>query len=45
MGLGDCLEQVANFLLEFREVFHSTTEAKSFVAKKVGKMLELDRKF
>ena len=45
VSLGDCLEQVANFLLEFREVFHSTTEAKSFVAKKVGKMLELDRKF
>ena len=45
VSLGDCLEQVANFLLELREVFHSTTEAKSFVAKKVGKMLELDRKF
>ena len=45
VSLSDCLEQVANFLLELREVFHSTTEATSFVAEKVGKMLELDRKY
>ena len=45
MGLGDCLEQVANFLLELREVLYSKTEATSFVAEKVGKMLELDRKY
>ena len=45
MSLGDCLEQVANFLLELREVFYSKTETTGFVAEKVGKMLELDRKY
>ena len=45
VSLGDCLEQVASFLLELREVFHSTTEAKSFVAKKLVKCLNLTGSF
>ena len=32
-------------LLKLKKVFHATTEATTFVARKVHKMLELDRKY
>ena len=34
VGLGDCLEQVSNFLLEPREIFYSTTKGNKFCCRK-----------